>query len=60
MGGWVGMDGWMAMEEWKLRITSAKFEVEVEAELGNKLGLSWAKLSSDWNWNFGLLLLIFV
>ena len=25
----------MALEEWKLRLTSAKFEVEVEAELGN-------------------------
>ena len=27
----------MALEEWKLRLTSAKVEVEVEAELGNKL-----------------------
>ena len=26
----------MALEEWKLRLTSAKVEVEVEAELGNK------------------------
>ena len=25
----------MALEEWKLRLTSAKVEVEVEAELGN-------------------------
>ena len=31
---WVG--GWVALEEWKLRLTSAKVEVEVEAELGNK------------------------
>ena len=28
--------GWVALEEWKLRLTSAKVEVEVEAELGNK------------------------
>ena len=26
---------------------------------GNKLRLSWAKLSSNWNWNFVLLLLRF-
>ena len=26
----------------------------------NKLGLSWAKLSSNWNWNFVLLHLRFV
>ena len=31
-GGWVG---WVALEKWKLRLTSAKVEVEVEAELGN-------------------------
>ena len=30
-----GFDGWVALEEWKLRLTSAKVEVEVEAELGN-------------------------
>ena len=32
---WTG--GWVALEEWKLRLTSAKVEVEVqvEAELGN-------------------------
>ena len=30
----------MALEEWKLRLTSAKGEVEVEAELGNIL--PWA------------------
>ena len=29
---WVA--GWVALEEWKLRLTSAKVEVEVEAELG--------------------------
>ena len=29
----------MALDEWKLRLTSAKVEVEVEAELGNNLGL---------------------
>ena len=29
------LDGWVALEEWKLRLTSAKVEVEVEAELGN-------------------------
>ena len=33
VGGWVA--GWVALEEWKLRLTSAKVEVEVEAELGN-------------------------
>ena len=33
MVGWPG--GWVALEEWKLRLTSAKVEVEVEAELGN-------------------------
>ena len=27
----------MALEEWKLRLTSAKVEVEVEAELGKIL-----------------------
>ena len=27
--------GWVALEEWKLRLTSAKVEVEVEAELRN-------------------------
>ena len=32
-GGWPGW--WVALEEWKLRLTSAKVEVEVEAELGN-------------------------
>ena len=37
VGGWVG--GWVALEEWKLRLTSAKVEVEVEveAELGNNI-----------------------
>ena len=30
------LDGWVALEEWKLRLTSAKVEVEVEAELGNR------------------------
>ena len=29
------LDGWVALEEWKLRLTSAK--VEVEAELGNNV-----------------------
>ena len=37
-GWWVG--GWpgcrVALEEWKLRLTSAKVEVEVKAELGKK------------------------
>ena len=36
LGGWVA--GWVALEEWKLRLTSAKVEVEVEAELGNIQG----------------------
>ena len=35
VAGWVG--GQMALEEWKLRLASAKVEVEVEAELGKKL-----------------------
>ena len=30
------------------------------SKLFNKLGLSWAKLSSNWNWNFVLLHLRFV
>ena len=34
VGGWVG--GWVALEEWKLRLTSAKVEVEVENELGKR------------------------
>ena len=29
------LDGRVALEEWKLRLTSAKVEVEVEAEVGN-------------------------
>ena len=29
------MGGWVALEEWKIRLTSAKVEVEVDAELGN-------------------------
>ena len=33
MAGWVA--GRVALEEWKLRLTSAKVQVEVEAELGN-------------------------
>ena len=33
--------GWVALEEWKLRLTSAKVEVEVEAELGNYLDIIW-------------------
>ena len=28
----------VALEEWKLRLTSAKVEVEVEAELGKNIG----------------------
>ena len=35
LAGWVG--GRVALEEWKLRLTSAKVEVEVEAELGKKI-----------------------
>ena len=34
-----GMGGLVALEEWKVRLTSAKVEVEVEAELGKKLKL---------------------
>ena len=34
MSGRVG--GWVALEEWKLRLTSAKVKVEVKAELGKK------------------------
>ena len=39
MAGWLGgrVAGWVALEEWKLRLTSAKVEVEVEAELGKNL-----------------------
>ena len=32
--------GWL--EKWGLKLTSAKVEVEVEAELGNKIGI-WPK-----------------
>ena len=32
------LDWWVALEEWKLRLTSAKVEVEVEVELGNIIG----------------------
>ena len=35
MDGWVAGWGVVALEEWKLRLTSAKVEVEVEAELGD-------------------------
>ena len=28
----------VALEEWKLRLTSAKVDVEVEAELGKNIG----------------------
>ena len=37
LDGWVGglVGGWVALEEWKLRLTSAKVKVEVETELGN-------------------------
>ena len=34
------MGGWVALEEWKLRLTSAKVEVEVEAELGKNGSLT--------------------
>ena len=37
MGGWVGGGG---VEKWRLKLTSAKVEVEVEAELGNN-GIFW-------------------
>ena len=30
--------GWVALEEWKVRLTSSKVEIEVEAELGNRAG----------------------
>ena len=30
MGGWPG--GWVALEEWKVRLTSAKVEVEADLE----------------------------
>ena len=35
LGGWLG--GCVALEEWKLRLTSAKIEVEVEVEIGKSL-----------------------
>ena len=37
LDGWLA--GWLALEEWKLRLTSDKVEVEVEAELGNSTTL---------------------
>ena len=36
------------------------FLIHAETMFENKLGLCWAKLSSNWNWNFVLLLLRFV
>ena len=35
LDGWV--DGLVALEEWKLRLTSARVEVEVEAQLGHNV-----------------------
>ena len=35
----------MALEEWKLRLTSAKVEVEVEAELGKILSPTFLETS---------------
>ena len=33
------LDGWLALEEWKLRLTAAKVEVEVEAHyLSERVG----------------------
>ena len=31
------LDRWVALEEWKVRLTSAKVEVEVEAELSKSV-----------------------
>ena len=35
---------------------TSKSQYPFAANLVNKLGLSWAKLSSNWNWNFVILL----
>ena len=35
------MRGWVALEEWKVRLTAAKVEVEVEAELGDCKKNNW-------------------
>ena len=43
LDGWLG--GWVSLEEWKLRLTSAKVKVEVEAELGNNLSYKIVNLS---------------
>ena len=40
----------MVLEEWKLRLTSAKVEVEVEAELGNMQTLKTI-MAFNWIWN---------
>ena len=37
VGGWVGLGG-AGLEKSRLKLTSAKVEVEVEAELGKKQG----------------------
>ena len=39
------LDGWVALEEWKLSLTSAKVEVEVEAELDNSVFMKTANSS---------------
>ena len=39
---WTG--GWVALEEWKLKLTSVKVEVEVEAELGNSIKIHSADI----------------
>ena len=41
------LDGWVALEEWKLRLTSAKVEVEVEAELGKKSPFIWVHMEVE-------------
>ena len=56
-----------------LQVRTCKNSIQIEFQVGpecgniifgsklfNKLGLSWAKLSSNWNWNFVLLHLRFV
>ena len=42
----VGGRGGGGVEKWRLKLTSAKVEVEVEAELGNNIGPKYKQLTT--------------
>ena len=47
--------------QWDYAVFSVqKFIILAESYIRNKLGLSWAKVGSNWNWNFVLLYSRFV